>query len=299
MIKIIKKVAIFLVACILLFMAWYSHSSSLAANEVVRIAHQNHAEQRIIGQLFAVYLESKGYQTEVSEIPGTWLIFNELKNGNIDIYGEYIGSLYGAILNQSKSLNEDETYHYVKNRLEKEYGITLLKPLGWDNTYVLSVRPETAQKYHLRYISDIIPIADEMVLGSDMEFAYRKDGLIGLTETYAGLEFKGTKNMDQALTYQALIDGTTDINASYSTDARIETLGLVNLIDDKNFFPPYYVTPVLKMDFAEKNPQVVAALEQLENQWTEEDMKHYNLMVDEGQDPRSVAEMMLHDKGLI
>lgn len=294
--KIIIKVAIFMVACTLLSMAGYS---SLAANDTVRIGHQNYTEQRIVGQLLSVYLESKGYKTEVSEIPGTWLIFNELKNGNIDVYGEYTGSLYGAIFDQSRTLSKYKTYYYVKHRLENEYGITLLNPLGWNNAYVLTVTPETAKKYKLKNISDIIPVAQNMVLGSDMEFAYRTDGLIGLKEKYNGLEFKSTKSMDQGLTYQALVDGKVDIIASYSTDPRIEAFGLVNLIDDRSFFPPYYVAPILKMDFAKKNTAVVAALEELENQWTDAEIMQYNNMVDEGQDPRSVAELMLHDKGLI
>lgn len=292
------KITIVLVACALLLMAGYSFSS-LAANDVVRIGHREFAEQRILGELMAVYLESKGYKTELFEYQSTWPIFNALRDGDIDVYTDYTGSIYGVIFNRSKALSEDETYNYVKTRLEKEYGITLLKPLGWNNTFVLSVRPETAKKYRLKTISDLIPFANQMVLGSDPEFPYRKDGLIGLTEKYTGLNFRNTKSMDEALTYQALVDKKTDVNVSYSTDGQIEQFGLVNLIDDRNFFPPYYVTPLIRMDYAAKNPEVVAALDALSNQWTEDEMKKYNLMVDEGQDPRSVAEMMLRDKGLI
>lgn len=292
------KVAIFVVTCTLLLMAGYSFSS-LAANDVVRIGNREFAEHRILGQLLAVYLESKGYKTKVSNYPNSWSLFTALQNGDIDVYGEYIGTLYGAILSQSKTLSQDETYHYVKNRLEERDGITLLKPLGWSNDYLLTVTPETAKKYRLKTISDLIPLANQMILGSDPEFAYRKDGLIGLSEKYTGLNFRYTKSMPQALTYKALVDGTVNIIASYSTDGQIEQYGLVTLIDDRQFFPPYNVTPLLKMDFAAENPELVAALEKLHNQWTNEEMKKYNFMVDEGQDPRSVAEMMLRDKGLI
>jgi glycine betaine/choline ABC-type transport system substrate-binding protein len=292
------KVAIFMAVCTLLLLAGYSFSS-LAVNDVIRIGNRGFAEQRIIGQLLAVYLESKGYKTEVSDYSSTWSIFNALENGDIDVYTDYTGTLYGVIFNRSKALSKDETYNYVKSRLEKEYGITLLKPLGWNNTYMLTVTPETAKKYRLKTISDLIPVATRMILGSDPEFATRKDGLIGLSERYPGLHFKYTKSMDQALTYPALVDGKVDVIASYSTDGQIKQYGLVNLIDDRNFFPPYYVTPVIKMDFAAKNPKVVAGLEELANQWTNEEMKKYNLMVDEGQDPRAVAELMLREKGLI
>lgn len=293
-----KKVAIFIVACALAFTAGYSLTSS-ATNDTIKIAHRSFAEQRILGQLLAVYLESKGYRTEVLEYPGINQIFNELQNGDVDVYPEYTGTLYTNILNQSETLSKYETYNYVKNHLEKEYGITLLNSLGWNNTYVLSVSPETAEKFRLKRISDIIPVSNQLILGSDMLFANRKDGLIGLLKAYPGLNFKSIKTMDQARTYQALIDRNTDINASYSTDAEIEEFGLVNLIDDRNYFPPYYVSPVLKISFAEKNPGVVAALNDLTNQWTEKEIAQYNYMVNEGQDPRAVAEMMLRDKGLI
>ena len=287
-----------MVACALLIMTGYT-LTSLAANDTVRIGHREFAEQRIVGQLLAVYLESKGFKTEATEYQTTWSIFDALKDEEIDVYTDYTGAIYGVIFNQSKALGADETYDYVKNRLEKEYGMTLLMPLGWNNTYVLSVRPETARRYRLKTISDIIPFANRMILGSDLEFPYRKDGLIGLTETYTGLNFRSTKSMDQAHTYQALMEGKVDINASYSTDGQIAQYGLVNLIDDRNFFPPYYVIPIMKMDFAAEHPEVVAALDELEDKWTEEEITHYNLMVDEGQDPRVIAEQMLRDKGLI
>lgn len=296
--KILKKVAIVLVACVLAFMAGYS-IPSLAAGDLVRIGHREFAEQRIIGQLFSLYLESKGYKTEVIEYPSTWSIFTAQQRDNIDVYTDYTGALYGVIFNQSKTLSKDETYDYVKNRLQNEYSSTLLEPLGWNNTYVLSVRPDTAQKYRLKTISDLVPVSNQLILGSDTEFADRKDGLIGLEETYRGLNFRSIKPMNQAFTYKALADGMTDVNASYSTDGQIEQFGLVNLIDNKNFFPPYYVTPIVKLSFAEKNPGVVAALENLANQWTEAEITKYNYMVDEGQDPRAVAELMLREKGLM
>ena len=309
--KVLSKAIVIMVACALLLRAGYSYLNALKSNhpvtgqatlpseEPIKIGHRSFAEQRILGQLLAVYLESKGYKTEVSEYPGIKQIFNELEQGDIDLYAEYTGTLYTNILNQTKTLSKFDTYNYVKNNLEKDYGVTLLNPLGWNNTYVLSVRPETAKKYRLKTISDIIPVSNQLILGSDMLFATRKDGLIGLLQTYPGLNFQGIKTMEQARTYQALIDKKTDINASYSTDAEIDEFGLVNLIDDKNYFPPYYVSPLLKVSFAEQNPELVTDLNALGDLWTESEIAQYNYMVDQGADPRSVAELMLREKGLI
>lgn len=293
--KTIRKISVILAACLLLVMA----GCSISGGDTVKIAHKNYTEQRVTGQLMALYLESKGFKTKVSELAGTMLCFNALKSGDVDVYAEFTGTGYGTILKQTDRLGVNETYDYVKTHFEEEFGITWLTTLGWNNTYVLSVTPETAAKYHLTKISDLIPLASNMVLGSDAEFSNRTDGLASLEATYTGLKFKDTKSMDQGLTYQALIDGNLDVNVSYSTDGRINKFGLVNLEDDQNCFPPYYVTPILKLDYAEKNPEVVAALEELANLWTAEEMQKYNLMADEGVTPKDVATLMLRDKGLI
>lgn len=293
--KTIRKISVILAACLLLVMA----GCSISGSDTVKIAHKNYTEQRVTGQLMALYLESKGFKTKVSELAGTMLCFNALKSGDVDVYAEFTGTGYGTILKQTDRLGVNETYDYVKTHFEEEFGITWLTTLGWNNTYVLSVTPETAAKYHLTKISDLIPLASNMVLGSDAEFSNRTDGLASLEATYTGLKFKDTKSMDQGLTYQALIDGNLDVNVSYSTDGRINKFGLVNLEDDQNCFPPYYVTPILKLDYAEKDPEVVAALEELANLWTAEEMQKYNLMADEGVTPKDVATLMLRDKGLI
>jgi len=260
------------------------------ADKTVTIAHKNYTEQRITGQVMAVYLESKGYETEVKELAGTMLCFNALKSDDIDMYAEFTGSAYGAIYEQTEVLTPDET----------EDKITWLKPLGWNNTYVLSVRPETAEQYGLTSISDLIAVAGDLILGSDAEFLNRTDGLPGLKEAYTGLAFKDEMAMDQGLTYAALDSKDLDVNTSFSTDGRIAKFGFVNLTDDLNFFPPYYVTPILKIKYAEENPEIVAALNDLGGKWNDEELQMYNLSVDEGEKTaREAATQMLKDAGLI
>ncbi len=268
-------------------------------DDVIKITHKEYTEQRITGQMLSIYLESKGFETEVTELTGTMLCYNALKNGDVDLYAEFTGSIYTAIFKQSEVLSMEETFDYVKENSEKEHGITWLKPLGWNNTFVLSVRQETADEYNLTTISDLASISDEMILGSDIDFAVREDGLLGLQKLYKGLNFDEKVSMDQGLTYAALKDGKIDVNSSYSTDGRIAKFGLVNLEDDKNFFPPYFITPILRVDYANEHPEVVKALEELAGHWTEADMQVYNLRVDEGESAADIAELMLQDAGLL
>jgi len=290
-----KKILTILLALTLIL----SMAGCSAKDDVIKITHKDYTEQRITGQLMSLYLESKGFETEVVELSGTMLCYNALKNGDVDMYAEFTGSAYGAIFNQTEIIGIQETYDFVKNASEEKDGITWLTPLGWNNTYVLSVRQETADEYNLATISDLVPVSGDMILGSDDEFINRADGLVGLKELYTGLEFKDEVSMDQGLTYAALKNGEIDVNSSYSTDGRIAKYGLVNLEDDKNFFPPYYVTPILKLDYAKDHPEVVKALEELGGHWTDEQMQAYNLMVDEGESAKDVAMLMLTDAGLL
>ncbi len=268
-------------------------------SDVIKITHKDYTEQRITGQLLAIYLESKGYETEISELSGTMLCYTALRNGDVDLYAEFTGSAYGAILDQTEILGVQETYDYVKSECEAQHGITWLTPLGWNNTYVFSVREDTQAETGVTTISELVEYAPEMIMGCDDEFLSRADGLPGVKEYYPGLEFKQEVPMDQGLTYAALKNGEIDVNVSYSTDGRIAKYNLKNIDDDKGFFPPYYVTPILRMEFADENPEVVEALLELGNQWTSEEMQIYNLMVDEGEDAGAVATMMLQEKGLI
>jgi osmoprotectant transport system substrate-binding protein len=294
-----KKVIVTLLAVALIGTLILTGCSEAEKNKTVKITHKNYTEQRLTGNMLGIYIEENSdYDTEVTELGGTMLCYEALKNGQVDLYAEFTGSAYGAILGQTEMLGVQETYDYVKKECEERDGITWLEPLGWNNTYVLSVRKKTADELGLKTISDLIPYAPDMIIGSDGEFMARIDGILGLKKEY-GLEFKDEKPMDQGITYAALRDGQLDINSSFSTDGRIAKFNLVNLEDDKNFFPPYYVTPILRIDYAEKHPDLVDLLEKLGGQWSESDMQDYNLRVDEGADVKEVARDMLKDKGLI
>ena len=292
-----KKLLFILIAVMLLALGIVAGCSK--KDDVVRIGHKNYTEQRLTGQMLSVLIEDKtDYQTEVIEFGGTMLCFEALKSNEIEMYAEFTGTAYGAILEQTDVLGQQETYDYVKNAFEEQYGITWLDEMGWNNTYILSVTAETAQELGVSTVSELVPYADDMIMGCDNEFLGRTDGLPGLKETY-GISFKQELPMDQGLTYAALRDGQLDVNVSFSTDGRIAKFNLINLEDDQNFFPPYYVAPILKQDYADANPTVVEALKLLKGAFTDEDMQKYNLSVDEGAAPREVAIQALKDKGLI
>jgi osmoprotectant transport system permease protein len=267
--------------------------------EPIVIVHKNYTEQRLLGEAIGQYLNYEGYNTEVKELGGTMLCFNSLISGDADMYPEYTSTIYTSILNYKDVLSPEETYEIVKEGLNTDYDMMSTGLLVFNDTYVISVTAETAKKYNLEKISDLAPYASEMTIGGDSEFCVRElDGYPALENKY-GFSFEDYKSMDQGLTYQALVNGKIDVNASFATDGRLAKYKLVNLTDDKNVFPAFTCFPLMKNEFAEKHPGIVKALSKLNGVLSDEDMQKYNLMVDEGEDVKKVAALMLEEKNLI
>jgi osmoprotectant transport system substrate-binding protein len=269
--------------------------------ETIKIGHKNYTEARVLGQLFAVMIENHtDYKTDVKELGGTKIAFEALKSGDINLYPEYSGTAYAALLNESGLSDPDEVYQFVKEKLKAENNLEFLKPLGYNNTYTLAVRAETAEKYNLKTFSDIAKVSNELVMGATMEFLEREDGMLGLKKIFPGMEFKEEKALDGGLRYTAIKDSKTDVADAFSTDGKLITYNLVILEDDKNFFPPYYVAPLLNGEFAEAHPEVSEALGKLSGQINETEMQNMNYRADEeGIPARAVAEEFLKEKGLI
>jgi len=272
-----------------------------AGVETIKIGHKNYTEQRVLGQLFAVMIESHtDYKTDVKELGGTKIAFEALKTGDISIYPEFSGTAYTALLNESGLKDPDAVHKLVKDRLKAENNLDYLEPLGYNNTYTLAVRAETAEKYNLKTFSDIASVSGELVIGATMEFLEREDGMLGLKKIYSGMEFKEEKALDGGLRYTAMKDKKIDVTDAFSTDGKLITHKLVILADDKNFFPPYYVAPLLNGEFAEAHPDLVEVLGRLAGQINETEMQNMNYRADEeGVPTRVVVEEFLKEKGLI
>lgn len=266
----------------------------------IKIGHKNYTEQRIVGQMMTQVIEGNtDYEVELTELGGTSICFEALKSGQIDAYPEYTGTGYAVVLNQIELKDPQKVYDYCKEQYKEKFNLTWLSPLGFNNTYTLTVRAEIAKKYKLQKISDIINVAPELVLGAEVEFLERKDGLPGLKEVYGIPKFKEEKAMDIGLTYGAMKEGKLDINDAFSTDGRILKFNLKTLEDDQQFFLPYYCSPLVTQDFIEKYPEALKALESLGNQVSEEEMRALNLAAEEGMDIKEIVKEFLTEKGLL
>jgi osmoprotectant transport system substrate-binding protein len=138
-----------------------------------------------------------------------------------------------------------------------------------------------------------------MRAGFGYEFLERPDGFRGWSQLYS-LHFTAQPSvMDLGLIYRALVDNKVDIVAGNSTDGLIDALHLVPLVDDKHYFPPYDAVPIVRRDALAKFPQLRAALADLANKISAQEMRHLNAEVDANQrDPAAAVRAFRASKSL-
>lgn len=268
--------------------------------KTIVVGSKNFNEQLILGNMVSSLIEKNtDYKVDRKlNLGGTNILFTAMKSGDVDLYVEYTGTGLVNIMKEDSISDADKVYDIVKDYFEKEYDMEWLRPLGFNNTYVLAMKKELADKYDVNTISDLTKVSTSMSLGSTMEFANRSDGYLGLQKEY-GLKFNTIKGLDGGLRYSSLESDETQVADAFSTDGLLEKFNLKLLRDDKNFFPPYYAVPLVRKDTLEKYPELKSLILSLEGKLTDEDMRSLNYRADNGEDPRLVAEEFLKDKGLI
>src|SRR5204863_5572455 len=150
-----------------------------------------------------------------------------------------------------------------------------LPPLGFQNTYAIAVRRETAQRLGLRTLSDLARVGPTLRAGLTPDFIGRADGLPGLARAY-GLRFREVRALLPAVKYQALAAGEVDVIDGYATDGLIARYDLVVLEDDRAFFPPYEAAALLAKRMTQELPAALAALTELSGRLNETGMRQLN-----------------------
>jgi osmoprotectant transport system substrate-binding protein len=163
---------------------------------------------------------------------------------------------------------------------EQRYQVWQFPSLGFENTFAMVVRPETAAQLSSPTLSAAVQAAPHWKLGVGYEFEQRPDGLPRLQSIY-GLRFAGEpRTMDLGLLYRALAARQVDIIAANSTDGPIEAMHLTVLQDDKHAFPPYEAVPLFREDSLRRWPQLVDAVNDLAGKVTADDMRAMNEAID-------------------
>jgi osmoprotectant transport system permease protein len=262
---------------------------------VVRIGSKNFSEQIILGELLAQTIEGRApIQVERRlNLGGTFICDRALRAGDIDLYVEYTGTAYAAVFKEPPSTDPVHVLEAVRRRYA-EAGITMLAPLGFENTFAILVRGDDARRLGLRTVSDAVPHAPGWRAGFGYEFLQRADGLPGLGAAY-GLRFASPPSaMDLSLIYRALAERQVDLVAGDATSGLIDAYDLYMLDDDRRYFPPYHAVIVARSAMLLAHPEVQAALASLAGRVVIADMRRMNRAVDESRrDPSEVVREFL------
>lgn len=293
----LSAAAVFVIA-----VSGYGMYSAFGEKEnTISIGSKNFTEQLIIANMVAELIESN---TDIQvkrelNLGGTQVAFEALKAGEIDMYIDYTGTLLIDVLKNEVMTDPDEVYKVVHDQLLEKFNIKTLANLGFNNTYTLAVRPDTAEKYGLETFSDLARVSDQLRIGATLEFMNRDDGLKGLIKTYQ-MNFAGSESVDGGLRYTALKKDEVQVINAFATDGLLAEFDLVVLEDDKYFFPPYHAVPIIRAEVAEEYPEIAELMEKLAGVLNDEVMRDLNYRADGlNQAPEKVARDFLLETGLI
>lgn len=263
--------------------------------DIIKVGGKVFTEQNILVDLIKIYLEDKGYKVQTQKnLGGTFVAYEALKNGNLDIYVEYSGTSYHSIFKQNKILSEDKTYLWLKEKFKQE-SIYLFKSLGFSNSYALI----TPKDKNYQTINDLKDQSRELSIGFEHELLSRPDGYYNLVKAYE-LKFKNPKTMNVGLMYEALKNNQLDVGIGYVTDGRNKAYGMKILTDTLDFFPKYNASIMAKTSVLQKHANLESVLMALTGQINDDEMTQMNYEVDAlKRSSNVVAKNFLFKKGLI
>ncbi|MFG6137728.1 glycine betaine ABC transporter substrate-binding protein [Halomonas sp. B23F22_10] len=283
-------------------LALASAMTTAQAEEIV-VGGKNFTEQQILASMTTQYLSGLGYDVETRAGMGSAVLRQAQENGQIDLYWEYTGTSLINYNDVTESLSPEETYQRVKE-LDGEKGLVWLEPSAANNTYALAMRQDSVEETGIDSLSDLaqaVNDGEDLTFAMNAEFYAREDGWRPLQQAYDFRVGRGeVKRMDSGLVYQALRDGQVDVGLVFATDGRIPAFDFQVLEDDQAFFPAYALTPVVREETLEANPDLAEQMNALSALLDDETMAGLNAWVDvERATIEDVAESFLEDNELL
>ena len=271
--------------------------------DTVTVIDGDFAEMKFFTQVARILIEEKtDLRVKVQDSMASSLAFEQIKDGKMDIYMSYDGSLLTAYLGKDPSeVPEGMTlYDYADQLGQENAGVMLTPKLGGQNTYAVAVRKETAEQYGLSNISDLAAAAPSLKFAAEHEFFDEGSKHFDSFASYYGLEFKESNTIDRGLKYMGMDAGNMDVTVVYSTDGLNKKFQLVVLEDDRAFFPEYNGAYLVRADLYEDYPELEAVFASLAGKFDDAVCTEMNYKIDvEDQDPYDVAYKFLSEQGLL
>ncbi|BDZ49522.1 glycine/betaine ABC transporter substrate-binding protein [Frondihabitans sucicola] len=274
------------------------------------VTTKNFTEQLILGKIAVLAAQAAGFKvTDMTNVPGSVAVRQLMLDDGADFTYEYTGTAWLTYLGGKKGIPDKAKQYAAVHDADLKNGLTWLQPAPLNNTYALAVREEQGKKLgNITSLSQIksLPVS-ERTFCVEAEFNSRSDGFKPMLAHYGlklgdpnGVPSKNVNVLDTGTVYTATDRGTCNFGEVYTTDGRINALGLTVLKDDKAFFPAYNVAPVFQTATLAKYPQLKGVFDKISPKLTDTQLRALNLRVDvKGEEPADVAFDWMKKEGFI
>ncbi|MGM1046982.1 MAG: osmoprotectant ABC transporter substrate-binding protein [Bacillota bacterium] len=283
-------------------MALAAFTSACGIQSEITIGTQTYTETKIIAEMYKALIED---QTDlkvdiIPDLASSSLVINAMKRNDVQMATLYTGEIFNNHFPISGTKDRAKVLKEAQDGFQEHFGFTWMNPLGFENTYAFTVRKDLAEANGYTKISDVKQDMDSMKLGVDTTWLERStDGYPAFSKAY-DIKFGQVFPMEISLVYSAVANEQVDIVLAYSTDSRLKAYQLQTLQDDKQFFPPYDASPVLRSDLLKEHPEIQDTIAPLIGHLDADTMISLNYQVDiEKKSEREVAIAYLKEQGLL
>jgi len=281
-------------------------ASPSGAKPAVIVGSTNFYEQLTLGELYSQILESNGYTvTRKFNLGNREIVEPAIESGQIDIDAEYLATLLAFVDKDGKvakpTTDPKETQTGLQKALDPK-GLTVLDFAAATDQNGFVVTQATSSSKNLKKISDLVPVAKDLVLGGPPECPTRPFCALGLKNTY-GITFKDFKPLDTGgpLTITALDGKQIDVGLLFTSDPSIVAKSFVLLDDDKHLQLADNIAPVVRNALLQKDDGTIKRLlNSISAKLTQGELNDMNkqVAVDKA-DSKVVAAAWLKKQGLI
>ncbi|MGF1635362.1 MAG: glycine betaine ABC transporter substrate-binding protein [Phycisphaerae bacterium] len=238
------------------------------------VASKQFTESIVLGEALTRLAEAAGYRAEhATALGGSGLVLSALRDGRIDAYVEYTGTL----LQEHYADRNFRFLHELRDALAED-GLAMSPPLGFNNGYAIGMKRERAAELGITTMSDL---ADhpQLRLVFNQEFLERGDGWPAIVSFYSLPAFASVGATEHQIALRAVDQGQADATELYTTDAEIPYYDFVALEDDLGFFPRYDAVILYRRDLADRAPAALEAMLLLAGTLDADAMQQFNAMV--------------------
>jgi osmoprotectant transport system substrate-binding protein len=274
-----------------------TNTTAPSANTKIVVGQKDFAGAQLLSQLYGQALAAKNFKVTYKNLGPTEVTYAALKGGQIDLYGEYQGTLLtflkGTPTGDPATTNAGVQAKVAADGIKASTASTALDVNGF---YVTKA---TAAKYHLGKLSDLTAVASQLTFGGPPECAQRPLCLGATEQQLYNLKFKTVKKLDAGgpITNTALKDGSIDVGLLFTGSSVIDP-DFVLLTDDKGLQPADDAIAVWRASV--DSPALDAVINAVNAKL---DTAAYNEMAlkifNDKQDPSAVAKDWLTQNGLI